>query len=41
MALKVGKVVNSRLGSTELVESQVIRAHDGEEERVDVAATKS
>lgn len=36
MALQVGEVVTLRLGSSELVESQVIRVHDGEEERVDV-----
>ena len=33
MALQVGEFVNLRLGSSE---SQVIRVHDGEEERVDV-----
>ena len=36
MALQVCEVVNLRLGSSELVESQVIRVHDGEEERVDM-----
>jgi hypothetical protein len=36
MALEVGEVVNLRLGSSELLESQVIRVHDGEEERVDM-----
>ena len=35
MALQVGEFVNLRLGSSE---SQVIRVHDGEEERVDVCS---
>ena len=35
-ALCVGEIVSLRLGSSELVESQVIHVHEGEEERVDV-----
>ena len=35
-ALCVGEIVSLRLESSELVESQVIHVHKGEEERVDV-----
>ena len=35
-ALCVGEIVSLRLESSELVESQVIHVHEGEEERVDV-----